>query len=277
MKHVFLVGGTHGNEWTGVTIVKHLKHRINQSQLEVSFVLANPKAHEINRRFVDIDLNRVFARIHQNEKIEAYEYQRGLELIELFHQRPESVIIDLHTTTGNLGRTIILTQETPWHQRLALYVSQKLPDTKIILALDHSKKYVGTQLERGVIVEIGPCTSSTNNPLIIEQSLELINCLLDYIHQADILSLSGSYTYYVESIEVPYPKENGEFVAMVHPSLQNREFMQLKPAMPLLQKYNGEDIVLEGKQEYYPIFINEASYYHYNIAMVLCEQKKQSL
>ena len=276
MKHVFLVGGTHGNEWTGVTIVKHLQHRILRSpELALEFVHANPKAFEVNKRFVDIDLNRVFAPVHEKKNLEAYEYKRAQELISLFNQKPEGFIIDIHTTTGNLGVTLILSMEELWHKRLALFVTRKLPHVKVIFAIDHTKKYVATQLTHGAIIEVGPCSSSVNNPIIIDQTIELTNTILEFIATAP--DPKGEFEYYVEKIEIPYPMVDGKISAMVHPKLQNQEFVALKKGDPLFYHFDGRTELFEKPLTYYPIFINEAAYYHYNIALVLCEKHRMSV
>jgi aspartoacylase len=276
MKHVFIVGGTHGNEWTGITIVKHLQHRILTSpKLQLEFVHANPKAFEINKRFVDIDLNRVFAPVHQNQNLKAIEYTRAKELIAQFNQKPDGYIIDIHTTTGNMGATLILSQEEQWHKELALYVSQKLKNVKVIFAIDHSKKYVATQLTHGAIIEVGPCSSSVNNPIVIDQTIELCNVILEFIATAP--KLTGSFEYYIEKEEILYPLLDGKLAAMVHPKLQNQEFVPLKKGDPLFYHFDGHTQYYEGEKQAYPIFINEAAYYHYNIALVLCEKHKMTI
>ena len=276
MKHVFIVGGTHGNEWTGVTIVNHLQHRMQKaSGVQLEFVHANPKAFEINRRFVDIDLNRVFAPVHQNENLNAYEYTRAQELIAQFNQKPDGYIIDIHTTTGNMGVTLILSQDLKWHKSLALFVTQRLPHVKVIFALDSSKKYVATQLTHGAIIEVGPCSSSVNNPIVIDQTLELCNVILKFIETEP--EIHGQFDYFIESEEIHYPLINGKISAMVHPELQNKEFHPFKKGDPLFYHFDGSDEYFKGEKVYYPIFINEAAYYHYNIALVLCEKHKMTI
>jgi succinylglutamate desuccinylase len=277
MRDVFIVGGTHGNEWTGITIVENLKHQIqNPSKLDLHYLLANPEAFKINRRYKDEDLNRVFAKLDSNPKSQTYEFQRAQEIRTQLLTKPDAAIIDLHTTTGNMGRTLIIPSLSQWHKCLALHVSQKLPDTKIIVTLNHSKKYLATQLDHGAIIEVGPCSQGVNNPLVIEQTIELTNCILEFIDKND-LSQTGHFDYYVETEEVHYPQKNGMLSGMVHASLQNREFYPLKKGDALFYHFDGTTQNYEGDKTFYPIFINEAAYYPYNIAMVLCEKLKMDL
>lgn len=277
MKDVIIVGGTHGNEWTGITIIENLRHQIKFSnKLALNYLLANPEAYKINKRFVDEDLNRVFAKLDCLESPSTYEFRRASEIRKELLAKPESVILDLHTTTSNMGRTLILTGDSSWHKRLGLYVSQHLPDTKIILAPDDSKKYLATQLDRGAIIEVGACPQGVNNPLVIDLTLGLINCILDFISNDDE-NISGSFECYVEKEEIQYPQISGMISAMIHPEMINREFSLLKKGDALFKHFNGETEVYGKNQSYYPIFINEAAYYSYNIALILCEKMTVTL
>lgn len=62
LSRVAICGGTHGNEMTGVYMVRHLqKEKIDKiGSVSVSTVLTNPRAVEICRRYVETDLNRCF-------------------------------------------------------------------------------------------------------------------------------------------------------------------------------------------------------------------------
>ena len=62
-KKVLVFGGTHGNEWTGVRIVENYQDYFQNKypDLKLEFILANPEAHKLNKRFKDEDLNRAFS------------------------------------------------------------------------------------------------------------------------------------------------------------------------------------------------------------------------
>jgi aspartoacylase len=67
IRKVAIVGGTHGNELTGVALVKKFERfpeLIRRESLEVLALLANPRAIAENRRYIDRDLNRCFA-VHE--------------------------------------------------------------------------------------------------------------------------------------------------------------------------------------------------------------------
>jgi succinylglutamate desuccinylase len=60
IKRVAIVGGTHGNELTGVMLVKKFlryAHLVQRQSFETVCLLANPRAIEQTRRYIDRDLN----------------------------------------------------------------------------------------------------------------------------------------------------------------------------------------------------------------------------
>ncbi len=63
IKNVALVGGTHGNELTGISLVKKYEqnyHLIKRDSFEILTLLANPQAIAAGKRYIDTDLNRSF-------------------------------------------------------------------------------------------------------------------------------------------------------------------------------------------------------------------------
>lgn len=63
IKKVAIFGGTHGNELTGVFLVKHWLENgaeIQRTGLEVKPFITNPRAVKKCTRYIDCDLNRIF-------------------------------------------------------------------------------------------------------------------------------------------------------------------------------------------------------------------------
>ena len=78
---VVVVGGTHGNEFTGVYVISHLNAAELQRDfphINVETLLANPRAHAASIRFVDDDLNRQF--VHGGRVDGGYEAARAKEI-----------------------------------------------------------------------------------------------------------------------------------------------------------------------------------------------------
>ena len=104
-KHrVVVVGGTHGNEYTGVWLEKALRDKSET-------IVGNPAAVEANRRFLDEDLNRCFLRSKLDAPPETREAQRAREVDAALGPKGSDnaadLVIDLHTTTANMGVTMI--------------------------------------------------------------------------------------------------------------------------------------------------------------------------
>lgn len=63
IRRVAIVGGIHGNELTGVYLVKKFEQfpqLIHRASFETFILLGNPQAFEVGRRYIDKDLNRCF-------------------------------------------------------------------------------------------------------------------------------------------------------------------------------------------------------------------------
>jgi predicted deacylase len=99
--HVVVVGGTHGNEPSGVKAVVEVHdsivdRRIVLNRGKITFILGNPTAFERDERYVDEDLNRAFTD-QQNNTIEG---RRATE-IRRFSDRAERMhaVLDLHSVS----------------------------------------------------------------------------------------------------------------------------------------------------------------------------------
>lgn len=101
---VCLLGGTHGNERTGVEMIHRLVAKAEAGEIVLArgtlyLILANPKAVERNTRGSDdhLDLNRRFTRdLLTRPSDETYEHQRALELAPVLAQA--DISIDIHAT-----------------------------------------------------------------------------------------------------------------------------------------------------------------------------------
>uniref|UniRef100_A0A8C6VCT9 Aspartoacylase n=1 Tax=Naja naja TaxID=35670 RepID=A0A8C6VCT9_NAJNA len=122
VRKIAIFGGTHGNELSGVFLVKSWQENgaeIERLGLEVRPFLANPRAVEKCCRYIDCDLNRPRPRLLQNlnptpelANNVPYEVQRAQEINSLFGPKGQpgayDLIFDLHNTTANMGGTLIL-------------------------------------------------------------------------------------------------------------------------------------------------------------------------
>ncbi len=225
--NVLLVGGTHGNELTGIHLVQQWQsHQRAQNYplFELDFLLANPLAIEQNRRYLDHDLNRCFKLTdldnpdllsHEQQLAKSINRQYGPKLSEQSHSEqsqpepsrlelPESeitgtttkqsktdFIIDLHTSTANMQTNIVLIHIDEFHLQLAAYLKQQLDDVVITceskLMKDHH--FLESISPKGIVIEVGPIAQGSLEYPCYEKTEQAVIKTLDFIS----LYNSGNY------------------------------------------------------------------------------------
>lgn len=271
---IYVFGGTHGNEWTGVLAVTKYGEALQQKypHLHLHFVLANPEAHEINMRFKDEDLNRAFQYLHEGRP-GSYEHQRAHELKSMIDRGP-CFVIDLHTTTSNMGKTLILTDYDPLNLYVSAKVTEAMHDARIIGSPDPAKKYLASQSRHSLMIEVGPVPNGTINGKVLEGTVGLLDTILFHLNSLP-RTLSGEVDLYLETQDVKYPVDGkNEIKAYIHSHFQDQDFVAMKGLITPFRSFSGEDIAMELSEEMYPIFINEAAYYPQQLAFTLCRKIK---
>jgi len=288
VERVAIVGGTHGNELTGVYLAKKFQqypNLINKQSLETLILLANPKAIAEGKRYIDKDLNRCFSKQNlQNSNFLNYEDTRAKEIKQILQPQNQpfvDVIIDLHSTTANMGLTLIFCDMHPFLLRLAAYFSSINPLVRVYVN-PQSKEggFLRSLCELGFVIEVGAVAQNVLNAELFQQTEQLIYAILEYFewfNQGNIPQINNSLTFYEYIGTIDYPRdERGEIQAMIHPQLQFRDYEPLNPGEPIFRTFAGKDILYDGVSTVYPIFINEAAYYEKGVAMHLT-QKHQKL
>ncbi|XP_068939352.1 aspartoacylase isoform X3 [Petaurus breviceps papuanus] len=243
LRRVAIFGGTHGNELSGVLLVKHWEEdgaEVQRAGLQVKPFIANPRAVQKGTRYIDCDLNRVFDPAHLGKEMtedSPYEVSQAQEIQRLFGPKGSEdaydVILDLHNTTANMGCTLILeTSKNDLLIQMFHYIKSALaPVPCFVYLIDHpSLKYATTR-------------SVAKHPV----GREFPACSLEV---------------YQVTEKVDYPrKENGEIAAVIHPSLQDQDWKPLNPGDPMFLTLDGKIIPFDGDCTVYPVFVNEAAYY----------------
>ncbi|WP_305462263.1 aspartoacylase [Photobacterium leiognathi] len=283
IKNVAVVGGTHGNEFSGIYLLKKWQSTPQSLACEsfsVETVFANPKAFDENKRYVDHDLNRQFG-LHDlaNFELASYEQSRAKALNEQIGPKGNAksdFIIDLHNTTSNMGPSLILLQSDQFNRQLGAYVKEKMPDAVVVFE-DHTSVddhlFVCSIAKQGVIIEVGPQPQSVIRQDVLDWMEDMTGHILDFVHlynTNEIPVLADSYDAYryEETLKLPVD-EQGERIGMVHKSVQDNDFEPLNPGDPIFTLFDGTEIFWEGDYVAYPHFINEAAYYDNNLAMSL--------
>ncbi len=287
IKHLAIVGGTHGNEFTGIYLLRkwHKKTAlVERSNFTTEMIFANPQAYAQNKRYVEHDLNRCFSQADlDNNQLSSIEQIRAKEINQQIGPKGQpriDFIIDLHTTTTNMGPTLLLTSKGKFYNQLAAYVQLHMPDAMISCDEDHKSNdqhhFLSSIAMDSVMIEVGPVQQSVLRHDVFEQTELMTMLILDFIelhNQNSVPQLPKSITAYryLESIKLPLD-EYGQRAAMVHKDIQDQDFMPIKPGQPIFVSFDGEDICYQGEKTVYGSFINEAAYYDNNLALSLLEK-----
>jgi len=286
IKHVAVTGGTHGNELTGVYLIKHwLSHsdEVRRGSFSTELHLTNPKANKEVRRYIDQDLNRQFnIRDLNNTELNGCEQQRAKSLNELLGPKENprvDFIIDMHTTTANMGVSLIFNSSDPLVVGMAFYIKQLMPHATLFFnPSDRLDDNFLTSLGRlnGFLIEVGPIAQGLLNYQVYSETQKAVIHALDYleiINSGKSLDLPTHMVGYQFTKKISLPENSeGEITAMVHPNMQGKDYQVIKPGDPLFITLGGETIFYDGEQAVYGAFINEAAYYDQNIGLSVVEK-----
>lgn len=293
IQNILLVGGTHGNELTGVYL--HQKWAASPALLRrlvpsarVDLLLANPVAVGMCRRYATYDLNRCFSQsmLTARQTPAMYqEIQRAHEINHLYGPKgphaPLDLILDIHNTTANMGHTLILSARDPMTTRVAAELAKEFPSVRLFLQPEErtASPYLGTIAQRDICIEVGPQVHGTLCADLFEQTEKLVLRCLELTELWNQRKLGAPHLHvdiFTEIRQVDFPRTNdGQITAMIHPALQGRDYEELKPGMPMFRTFAGNDIPWTGSETVWPVFVNEAAYYEKQIAMTLTRKTQE--
>ncbi|MEH2290320.1 aspartoacylase [Nostoc sp.] len=288
INRVAIVGGTHGNEFTGAYLIQKFAQfpdLITRPSFQTVTLLANPNAFAAGRRYLEKDLNRCFLKQDlQDPTLNSYEELQAKliqDTIASNGDKQADFILDLHSSTANMGLTIILDNSHPFNLKLAAYLSQLNPLVRVYRCSFKSiaeNPFVNSLCELGFAFEVGPIAQGLLKATLFQQTEELVCALIDYLEQfkqGKIPSNSETLILYDHLSVVDYPKKtDGTIFGMIHPELQDKDYQALNPGDPIFITFDYKTIVYEGTSTVWPIFINEAAYYEKGIAMCLTQRQQ---
>lgn len=285
IRQIAIAGGVHGNELIGIYLIKKFERYpelVQRSSVNTLTLLGNPQAFLYKRRYIDKDLNRCFlAEDLQDTTLTGYEDQRAKEIYHHLqkHETPIDLLIDLHSTTANMGLTLILNNDHPLMLQIAAYLSSLNPQVKVYSCAGSGREHdsIRSLYELSITIEVGAIPQGVLDADLFQQTETLIYQILDYLEQRNqnIKPLfQRSLTVYRFLTTVDYPRDSqGEIQAMVHPQRQGKDYEALNPGDPLFFTFDRQTIVYSGAMTVYPIFVNEAAYYEKGIAMSFTQKQ----
>lgn len=293
LSRVAISGGTHGNEWTGVYMVREMLRRGAErvGSASVTAVLSNPPAVDACRRYMDMDLNRCFTSSLLSSTVtesSPYELRRAQELNAQLGPKgsPQAVdlLCDLHNTTSNMGLTLIFYSSDALSLHILKYIQGKMTSVPVraiqvdVSASDaYSLESVG---KHGFSIEAGPQPNGVVRADIYNMVKEAWELTLEWIQLFNSGSTfeGGEVEVYRTVTHVDYPRDptNDEITAAIHPQLQDQDFKLLREGDPVFLTFSGETLKHKG-DELHPFFINECAYYEKKIAFHLGRKVKVTL
>jgi len=289
LKNVLIAGGTHGNEYTGAFLARKWianPEPLQRSTLNAHALFANPQAFQRCKRYIDRDLNRSFnpsGVIGDPDALELYRAKEiQSELTQLCDGGLPDVIFDLHSTTANMGMSLVLTNRDAFNVLLLAHLRSRFEDVNAYLWEEPASRpgFLNSLSRNGFAIEVGPVANGVLSAEWVQKTEALVHACLDFVeswNQSQRPALVGEVPLYVFQKHVDYPRAaDGLPAAMIHPSLQNTDFKMLKNGDPVFLDFEGRVETWKGG-DVWPVFINEAAYYEKGIAFTTAEKVNISI
>jgi len=279
-----MVGGTHGNEPTGIYLLHKWekdKKDITRENFNTSLLFANHDAAKNHQRFIEKDLNRCFlANDLCNKNLCSCEDLRAKEINMILGPKGHSkydLIIDMHTTTTNMGITLICDTD-PCNLKIAGKVKQKIPEVNIY-CFDKSDRILSclrSITPYGIGIEIGPVPQNILRHDIINRMELTVSTILDVVNELNAnlygrINLQTEVYYHLD--DVRYPEQKPSLNYVIHKYIEGKDYQELRIGDPIFVAENGGEIRYNGQDSVYPVFINEAAYYEKKIAFSITQKR----
>ncbi|MCH9812765.1 MAG: aspartoacylase [Epsilonproteobacteria bacterium] len=282
---VAIIGGTHGNEFTGSYLAQYwIKNPkvVQRDTFETKVIFSNEKAFYEVRRYIDRDLNRActLSNLHNDELI-SHEDEVAKKLDAIIGPKGQDdlntdFVVDLHTTTSNMGLSLVISQDNELTWMAASYLSQHFSDLKIYRWQgDEEGGFVDSFGSSGFAIEVGAVPQGVLRADLFMQTKELVHTLLDFFesYNQGMVEINRDITIYEHVALVDYPRDDkGNLTAMVHSERQDMDFKEISMGDPMFITFDGKTIVYEDSMALYGVFINEAAYYEKGFALCLAKK-----
>ncbi|MEM9508184.1 MAG: aspartoacylase, partial [Cyanobacteria bacterium P01_E01_bin.35] len=263
INQVLLSAGVHGNEKTGIYLVKKFKNNqklISRNSFATKTLLINNKAIELNTRYYEVDLNRCFDLETINSDYKENKLHEQLLAQKIYQQVKEAKIdfvLDFHTSTSNMGLTLMLSNDRPFNLRLAAYLVAINPLVKIVRSnnLQYNNRFRHI-FPLGFTVEMGAIAPNVIDPIWFEQVEILVEQILDYIEQSNHNKQPLSpeiVPIYSMSEAIYFPTDSqGDIAGIVSTQLHGNDYVALHPNEIIFNKFDGKKVIYDGTTTVYP-------------------------
>ena len=280
IKKVVIVGGTHGNEFTGVYLVKYWLQNpklVKRDGFETSVVFANQKAFKEVRRYIDRDLNRSCSHAILQSVPVLHEEKLAHKLNSIIGKKNDNktnadFVVDLHTTTSNMGLSLVISNTSELTWMAASYLKKEFPNLNIYRWQgDEEGAFVDSLGSSGFAIEVGAIPQGVLRADIYNQTKDLVYKLLDFLENPVKVDREVEIYDHVRLVDFPRD-EDGELIGMVHASLQDNDYILIKKGDTIFELFDGNTISYDGNEHLHALFINEAAYYEKGFAFCLARK-----
>ncbi|MFH1314909.1 MAG: succinylglutamate desuccinylase/aspartoacylase family protein [Candidatus Uhrbacteria bacterium] len=180
-----VLGGIHGNELTGIEVVKRLRDQFESGILQLQagtlyLILGNLEAIEKNQRATAIenDLNRMFSETNlSGQGRDCYEAERARELAPILRQL--DISLDLHATNKPSDPFLCVVHDPPGTREIMSFFSadQVITDPNYILAGEPATtdELVFSSGGLGLCYETGWAKDTSRADQVLENVLNILS------------------------------------------------------------------------------------------------------
>ena len=204
------------------------------------------------------------------------------------------LVVDLHSTTTNMGTTIIIPEADVEMARAAAYVLHEcggeLGEVRVLMHSIPNREQrpnLSSAARHGFTIEVGPVPQGVLRHDAVEKTQRALKALFEFLQKSnddhdslmeDLAKIypNGKVPCYRSAlakipgqmsgkIAWPSDEDNPNFPKwMVHKSLQDKDFHLIKKGDPLFLDLGGNIIPYDGShgEEVHLIFVNEGGYYY---------------
>lgn len=118
IQYVYVIAAQHGDELFGLKVLAHLEAL---GLPNIKLKIGHPEAIAKKRRFIDRDLNRSFG----DSTYDGREFNIAQRITSEILECNPDIILDLHTSRGNVGKVAIAASTSPILQTIAAHLGME--------------------------------------------------------------------------------------------------------------------------------------------------------
>jgi len=228
---------THGDERIGLKVVREIK-KLNIDKDTLVAQIANRRAFELRKRFIDQDLNRSFP----GDKEGNHEEKLAYKISPIV--KSADIVIDIHSTKSELKDAVIVTKLDINTRKC---IEAMRPKYVLIMNATRDTALI-SQAKIGLAFEYG----KDNNSIALKKIVTDIKKLFCYIGLVDI--------------KLPKSKTAAKYFDVVSEVAKPKGYKLLKKIKNYKIIHKGEVFATNGKHEliaeenFYPILFGEKNY-----------------